>query len=64
MARVELYLCTPRCRKVAQDAGAPYRFTRRHTAPGRVKYKVRAVDRKGNITEKVKSIRIKPVPQR
>jgi hypothetical protein len=64
VARVELYVCRPGCRKVAQDAAAPYRFVRRHSTSGRVKYEVRAFDNAGNVTKKVKTINVRPASQR
>jgi hypothetical protein len=63
IARVELYLCKRGCRKVAQDASAPYSFTRRHGQEGQVRYKVRAIDRVGNFTEKPKNINVRPNPR-
>jgi hypothetical protein len=60
IARVDLFRCQPGCRKVAQDATAPYTFRRRHNEPGRVRYKVRAIDNLGNVTERFKTINIRP----
>ena len=60
IARVTLFRCQPGCKQVAQDVAAPYRFVRTHPKPGRVTYKVRAYDTAGNVTEAVKTIKIKP----
>ena len=60
IARVVLYQCQPGCRKVAQDATAPYRFVRGHNQPGRVRYKVRVWDLAGNVSEKTKIINVRP----
>jgi subtilisin family serine protease len=64
VAKVVLYQCTPRCKVVAQDAAAPYKFVRKHQATGKIKYKVRAYDKAGNFTDKVKVITVKPKKRR
>lgn len=58
--RVVLYRCQPGCKVVAQDAAAPFRFVRRHPAPGRVRYKVRVYNLAGYFSEKFKTVQTKP----
>jgi hypothetical protein len=58
IARVVLYRCQPACKVVSQDAAAPYKFVRKHQAPGRVKYEVRVYDKEGNVTVKTRVITV------